>query len=78
MVKEKNFENFLIIRRKKSRSLTMQLPLTSATSEGGQAIFSKNTFLKSKLSNKKDEVCHGSKVKIFTTCLCTGEGNYTM
>jgi hypothetical protein len=56
----------------------MQLPLTSATSEGAQAIFSKNTFLKSKLSNKKDEVCHGSKVKIFTKCLCTGEGNYSM
>ena len=34
--------------------MTMQLLLTSATSEGAQAIFSKNIFLKSKHSNKKD------------------------
>ena len=34
--------------------MTMQLLLTSATSEGAQAIFSKNIFLKSNHSSKKD------------------------
>ena len=52
-----------------SRSLTSA---TLATSEGAQGIFSKNTFLKSVRSNKKDEVCHSFLVKTFTKSLNRG------
>jgi hypothetical protein len=45
---------------------------TLATSEGVQGIFSKITFLKSVLSNKKDEVCHSFLVKNFTKSLHRG------
>ena len=53
----------------KFRSLTMQPLLTSATSEGAQGIFSKNTFLKSEFSNENDEICHIFEVEIFTKTL---------
>ena len=46
--------------------------LTSATSEGAQGIFSKIAFLKSVRSNKKNEVCHGFLVNIFTKSLHRG------
>ena len=59
----------------------MRLPLTSTTSEGAQAIFSKNTFLKSEGFNKKDELSHGFLVNIFNKTLCAGavvaEGKHT-
>ena len=52
------FYIFFIFSASKSRSLTMQSPLTTATSKGAQVNFSKTVFLKSELSNKKDEVYH--------------------
>ena len=55
--------------------MTMQLLLTSATLEGAQAIFFKKYILKIKTFKQKRWVCHGSKVKKFTKCLCTVEGN---
>ena len=44
----------------------------SATSERGKGIFSKITFLKSVLSNEKDELCPGFKVKLFTKSVHRG------
>ena len=46
--------------------------MTSATLEGAQGIFSKNTFLKSVRSNEKDEVCYSFLVEIFTKSLHRG------
>ena len=53
----------------KNPLLDHQPPWTSATSEGAQLIFSKNTFLKSECCNKKYEVCYNFLIKIFINTL---------